>query len=110
MYNKNEMDGLETWPKFEQGMHFYVPISAAFVELKGCSNNLLLLQALRARTCWLTRKSNGMRLTPRPFNEHRGKTKFCVHCGNVATQEGLFEVDGASLIEKYCDICVKKIK
>ena len=46
----------------------------------------------------------------RPFNEHRGKTKFCAHCGNVATQEALFEVEGASLIEKYCDICVKKIK
>jgi hypothetical protein len=45
----------------------------------------------------------------RPFTEHRGKTKFCAHCGNVATQEALFEVDGASLIEKYCDICVKKI-
>jgi hypothetical protein len=36
----------------------------------------------------------------RPFTEHRGKTKFCGHCGNVATQEALFEVDGASLIEK----------
>ncbi|MGC1931396.1 MAG: hypothetical protein WA667_20685 [Candidatus Nitrosopolaris sp.] len=46
----------------------------------------------------------------RPFNEHRGKTKFCAHCGNVATQEALFEVEGASLIEKYCDLCVKKIK
>jgi hypothetical protein len=46
----------------------------------------------------------------RPFNEHRGKTKFCAHCGNVATQEALFDVEGASLIEKYCDICVKKIK
>ncbi|MGB8935438.1 MAG: hypothetical protein WCC17_10080 [Candidatus Nitrosopolaris sp.] len=46
----------------------------------------------------------------RPFDEHRGKTKFCAHCGNVATQEALFEVEGASLIEKYCDICVKKIK
>jgi hypothetical protein len=46
----------------------------------------------------------------RPFNEHGGKTKFCTHCGNVATQEALFEVEGASLIEKYCDICVKKIK
>jgi hypothetical protein len=46
----------------------------------------------------------------RPFSEHRGKTKFCAYCGNVATQEALFEVDGASLIEKYCDICVKKIK
>jgi len=46
----------------------------------------------------------------RPFTENRDKTKFCVYCGNVATQEALFEVDGASLIEKYCDICVKKIK
>jgi hypothetical protein len=46
----------------------------------------------------------------RPFNEHRGKTKFCAHCSNVSTQEALFEVDWASLIEKYCDICVKKIK
>ena len=46
----------------------------------------------------------------RPFTEHRGKTKFCAHCGNVATQEALFKVEGASLIEKYCDICVKKIK
>ena len=46
----------------------------------------------------------------RPFTEQRGKTKFCGNCGNVATQEALFEVDGASLIEKYCDICVKKIK
>ena len=46
----------------------------------------------------------------RPFTEHRDKRKFCSHCGNVATQEALFEVEGASLIEKYCDICVKKIK
>ncbi|HYA84951.1 MAG TPA: hypothetical protein VEH06_16120 [Candidatus Bathyarchaeia archaeon] len=46
----------------------------------------------------------------RPFTEHRGEKKFCVDCGNVATQEALFQVDGASLIEKYCDICVKNIK
>jgi hypothetical protein len=46
----------------------------------------------------------------RPFVEHRGKAKFCAHCGNVATQEALFEVDEVSLIERYCDICVKKIK
>ncbi|HYA83758.1 MAG TPA: hypothetical protein VEH06_09975 [Candidatus Bathyarchaeia archaeon] len=46
----------------------------------------------------------------RRFTGYRGKTKFCTHCGKIATQEALFEVDGASLIEKYCDICVKKIK
>jgi hypothetical protein len=46
----------------------------------------------------------------RPFTKHRDKTKFCAYCGNIVTQEALFKVDGASLIEKYCDICVKKIK
>ena len=46
----------------------------------------------------------------RPITEHRGKTKFCAHCGDVVTQEALFEVDGGvTLIEKYCDICVKKL-
>jgi hypothetical protein len=47
----------------------------------------------------------------RPFTEHRGKTKFCAHCGNIATQEALFEVDrDVTLIEKYCDICIKNVK
>jgi hypothetical protein len=48
----------------------------------------------------------------RPFAEHKGKTKFCAHCGNVATQEALFKVDDESitLIERYCDICAKKVK
>ena len=47
----------------------------------------------------------------RPFTEHRGKKKFCAHCGNIATQEAFFEVDGGvTLIEKYCDICIKNVK
>jgi hypothetical protein len=47
----------------------------------------------------------------RPFTERKGKTKFCAHCGSVATQEVLFEVDeGVTLIERYCAICVKKVK
>jgi hypothetical protein len=47
----------------------------------------------------------------RPFAVHKGKTKFCAHCGNVATQEALFKVDeGITLIERYCDICARKVK
>ena len=47
----------------------------------------------------------------RPFTKRKGKPKFCAHCGSVATQEALFEVDeGVTLIERYCDICVKKVK
>jgi len=47
----------------------------------------------------------------RPFTKRKGKPKFCAHCGSVATQEALFEVDeGVTLIERYCDICVKKVE
>ena len=44
----------------------------------------------------------------RSFVDVSGKAKFCVTCGNVVTQEALFNVDGAMLIEKYCDACAKK--
>jgi len=44
----------------------------------------------------------------RPIVDVGGKAKFCVSCGNMATQEALFNVDGAMLIEKYCDKCVEK--
>jgi hypothetical protein len=36
------------------------------------------------------------------------KAKFCVDCGNISTQEALFNVDGTMLIEKYCDSCAQK--
>jgi hypothetical protein len=31
------------------------------------------------------------------------------NCGKMATQVALFNVDGAMIIEKYCDKCAKKI-
>ena len=45
----------------------------------------------------------------RSFVDVGGKSKFCVDCGNMATQEALFSVDGATIIEKYCDKCAKKV-
>ena len=36
------------------------------------------------------------------------KTKYCVSCSNTATQEAIFTVEGATIIEKYCDSCAKK--
>jgi hypothetical protein len=45
----------------------------------------------------------------RPFtDEHnQGKPKFCATCGNIATQEALFNVGGGiTLIERYCNTCV----
>ena len=45
----------------------------------------------------------------RSFNASSGKTKFCITCGNKATQEALFTVgDGVILVEKYCDVCAEK--
>jgi hypothetical protein len=44
----------------------------------------------------------------RSFVDVSGKAKFCVSCGNMATKEALFNVDGAMLIEKYCDTCAEK--
>jgi len=37
------------------------------------------------------------------------KTFFCVGCGNVATQTAFFKVEGATVIERYCDNCVKTV-
>ena len=42
---------------------------------------------------------------------HKGKTKYCVSCGNLATVEALFSIgDGVILIERYCDVCSKNVK
>ena len=41
-----------------------------------------------------------------------GKTKFCKTCGNTATQEALFNVDGdITVIERYCEtFAIKKMQ
>jgi hypothetical protein len=44
----------------------------------------------------------------RAFVDAGGKIKYCVSCGNTATQEAIFAVEGATMIEKYCDSCAKK--
>jgi hypothetical protein len=44
----------------------------------------------------------------RAFVDDNGNVKPCVICGNMATQEAVFTVDGATIIEKYCDSCSKK--
>ena len=37
------------------------------------------------------------------------KIKFCVNCGNIATHTAYFNVEGATIIERYCDTCIKTI-
>lgn len=43
-------------------------------------------------------------------DNHGGKIKFCASCGNLATQEALFSFGGGvTVIERYCDVCVRKV-
>jgi hypothetical protein len=44
----------------------------------------------------------------RPFALHKDKVISCAHCGNVATQEALVDED-ITLIERYYDICSRKV-
>ena len=33
---------------------------------------------------------------------------FCITCGKVATTEALFRVEGAIIIQRFCDKCLPK--
>ena len=35
---------------------------------------------------------------------------FCLRCAEPATKIAKFSIDGAVIIEKYCDKCVKEIE
>jgi hypothetical protein len=40
--------------------------------------------------------------------EKNNKTYFCVGCGGVATQTAVYKVEGAVILERYCDHCASK--
>lgn len=45
----------------------------------------------------------------RPASLGTNKTKgFCVDCFAVATTQALFQLDGAVIIQRYCDKCLPK--
>jgi len=35
---------------------------------------------------------------------------FCIGCGSTATQTAHFKIEGATILERYCDKCAKSIK
>ena len=41
--------------------------------------------------------------------KNKDKTYFCVACGNPATQTAFFKVEGATIVERYCDKCAKTV-
>ncbi len=41
----------------------------------------------------------------------RKKVAYCAICSKeVATKEALFKLDGATIIQKFCDKCIKEAK
>jgi len=34
---------------------------------------------------------------------------FCVGCGSAATQTAYFKIEGATIVERYCDRCAKSV-
>lgn len=41
--------------------------------------------------------------------KHADRDYFCVGCGGKATQTALFKIEGATINERYCDKCAKKV-
>jgi hypothetical protein len=45
-----------------------------------------------------------------PFTANPAKNaRFCIHCGQVATKIAYYNIEGAVILEKYCDVCAKAI-
>ena len=49
-----------------------------------------------------------------PMTKHLAVRKtvggYCSSCGAITTQKAIFDAHGATVIEKYCDNCVKEMK
>jgi hypothetical protein len=39
----------------------------------------------------------------------KDRSYFCVGCGSVATQTAHFKIEGATIVERYCNSCAKSV-
>lgn len=44
------------------------------------------------------------------YTRAKDRKRQCSYCSNEATKKAIFDMDGAQLIEKYCDDCVMRIQ
>jgi hypothetical protein len=42
--------------------------------------------------------------------KNKERKYYCIGCGSAATQTALFKIQGATIVERYCDSCAKKIE
>jgi ribosomal protein S27AE len=45
-----------------------------------------------------------------PFTNDPNNKKYCVNCGDLATQIAYFDVDGTTTVERYCNRCAESVK
>jgi len=46
-----------------------------------------------------------------PFTSNSKKnSRFCIGCGELATKIAKYDIEGAIILEKYCDKCAKAIE
>jgi hypothetical protein len=38
--------------------------------------------------------------------KNKERQYFCIGCGSVASQTALFKIEGAVIVERYCDLIV----
>lgn len=41
--------------------------------------------------------------------KNKERQYYCIGCGSVATQTALFKIEGAVIVERYCDVCGSKL-
>ena len=41
--------------------------------------------------------------------KNKARSYFCIGCGSIATQTALFKIEGATIVERYCDRCAKSV-
>lgn len=41
--------------------------------------------------------------------KNKERQYFCISCGGAATKTALFKIEGATIVEGYCDSCAKKV-
>jgi hypothetical protein len=41
--------------------------------------------------------------------KNKERQYFCVGCGGVGTQTAFFKIEGAVIVERYCNVCASKL-
>jgi hypothetical protein len=75
------------------------------------ANRRVLAMIERSRSC-MEKTLISVEEFPIPAvgKRQRDRRKRCSLRGNLATHAAVFKVEGASLVERYCNVCVKGLK